>query len=92
MSRGPGYLQRYLFGLIRQKPMTFAEMRKIAQGDDITMFVTKPSLERSLRRALLKMVRDGAVITEGRGEPRNPYRYHVSAPITAMLPDDRASQ
>jgi hypothetical protein len=35
MSRGPGYLQRYLFGLIQQKPMTFAEIRKIAQGDDI---------------------------------------------------------
>jgi hypothetical protein len=77
MSRGPGYLQRYLFGLIQQKPMTFAEIRKIAQGDDITMSVAKPSGERSLRRALLKMVRDGAVITEGRGYAGNPYRYHL---------------
>jgi hypothetical protein len=92
MSRGPGYLQRYLFGLIRQRPMTFAEMRKTAQGDNITMLVTKPSMERSMRRALLKMVRDGAVITEGRGEPRNPYRYHLSPLTTAMLPYDRASQ
>ncbi len=91
MSRGPGYLQRYLFGLIRQRPLTFAEIRKIAQSNDITMFITKPSLERSLRRALLKMVRDGAVITEGRGEPRNPYRYHLSPLINATLPDDRAS-
>jgi hypothetical protein len=77
MSRGPGYLQRYLFGLIRQRPMTFAEIRKIAQGDDITMFATQPSKERSLRRALLKMVRDGAVIPEGRGDAGNPYRYHL---------------
>jgi DNA-binding PadR family transcriptional regulator len=76
MSRGPGYLQRYLFGLIQQKPMTFAEIRKIAQ-DDVTSFVTRPSMERSLRRALLKMVRDGAVITEGRGDVGNPYRYHL---------------
>ena len=28
LSRGPGYLQRYLFVLLKRKPKTFAEVRR----------------------------------------------------------------
>jgi hypothetical protein len=77
MSRGLGKLQRYLLDLISHQPMTFAEMRAIAHGDDTILFTMMPQPERSLRRALRKLIDDGAVATTGTGGPRSPFRYHL---------------
>jgi hypothetical protein len=66
--------------------MTFAEIRKAAQGNDPLMFLRAPQLERSLRRALLTMVRQGAVVTiEGRGDPGSPYRYSLHPMLVGMM-------
>jgi hypothetical protein len=48
-------MQRYLFELLyeSEKPMTFAAIRRAAAGDD---FVFRLTVERSLRRALKRMV------------------------------------
>ena len=66
MSRGLGRLQRGLWQEIRQhgKPMAFAEIR--AEVVKAGIWVS-PSLERSLRRALYRMVSDGELIAIGSG-------------------------
>jgi len=46
--------------------------------------VLRPTFERSLRRALRKMVDDGVVKTVGDGGPRDPARYHVDPLLLAM--------
>jgi len=53
-------MQRFLFELLyeSEKPMTFAAIRRAAAGDD---FVFRSTVERSLRRALKRMV-DNEVI------------------------------
>ena len=55
MSRGPGRLQRGLWQVILDhgKPMAFAEIRTMLVEADIWV---SPSLQRSLRRALHRMV------------------------------------
>jgi hypothetical protein len=77
MCRGLGHLQRDLFCLLRQQPMTFAEIRQAVRGDDVTLFVAKPHLERSIRRALLGLVRTNVVKAVGRGNTGDPFRYHL---------------
>lgn len=72
MSRGHGCLQRYLFEVLAHKPMTFAEIRKVAACEGY------PTVERSLRRSLRKMVDDKTVVTTGRGGPGDPSRYEIS--------------
>src|SRR4051812_7842959 len=81
MSRGPGRLQATLFGVIRQhgKPMTFADIRAVLRkalnvehysAFEWSLFYS--SLERSLRRALHRMVKDGALIAMGDGGRADP--------------------
>ena len=87
MCRGLGRLQRHLFCLLQQqrRPMTFAEIRQAMRGDDATLFVANPHFERSIRRALLGMVKSNVVKAVGDGCYGDPYRYHLdplrSAPI-----------
>lgn len=83
MSRGPGYMQQYLFKTIMAhgRPITFAELRRIAiDGNGFLTF----SEERSLRRALHTMVRDGAIIALGKGGRADPHRYAVNPMVAAM--------
>jgi hypothetical protein len=77
MSRGLGRLQRYLFVTLRQsdKPLTFAEILKIAYPLEPHEYQPVSWDIRSLRRALHKMVKDGAVLALGAGGPADPHRY-----------------
>lgn len=92
MSRGPGYLQRYLFGLLNGEPITFAEILRIAKPHEVTYM---PHIERSLRRSLKKMIDDQVVIALGRGGPGEPHRYAVHPMLAALIkiaPRDSAEQ
>lgn len=72
MSRGLGKVQRALFRTLHAKgrPMTFVELR----GGDIG-----PTLERSLRRALKRMVDEGVIRTIGSGGRSDPIRYFIGS-------------
>jgi hypothetical protein len=87
MSRGMGYVQRYIFELLRhtKKPMTFTEIRDIAEP--LHMLYSE---QRSFRRALRCMVADGGIMTIGKGGPADPYRYCVHPMILAMIAKDKA--
>ena len=76
MSRGPGCLQRYLFNTLRRgdHAMTFTEIIAIAKPHESGY---RPHVERSLRRALKRMIDDGVVFTAGRGGPGDPQRYFL---------------
>ena len=75
-------MQRYLFELLyeSEKPMTFAAIRRAAAGDD---FVFRLTVERSLRRALKRMV-DSEVIDA------NGDSYCIHPRILAAMADRRA--
>jgi len=69
MSRGLGRLQQALMDAIERhgKPMTFADIRIVAKKDlGAEWYVTHPSFERSLRRALHALVRNELLIALGR--------------------------
>jgi hypothetical protein len=89
MSRGPGKLQRALFLTIQRygKPMTFDDIRVEAMGDG--GFLLAVSIERSLRRALHRMVNDGALIAIGAGGRADPYRYFIHPMIMLMMCSSR---
>jgi hypothetical protein len=74
MSRGFGYLQRYLFQMLRDEvlPMTFAEIVQVAKPHAAGY---RSHLERSMRRALRTLAKAGLVIPLGRGGPGDPRRY-----------------
>ena len=69
----------------RSSRLTFAEIRQAVQGDDATLFVVNPQFERSVRRALLGMVRSNVVKTVGHGCYGDPYRYHLD-PLCSAIP------
>ena len=75
-------MQRYLFELLyeSEKPMTFAAIRRAAAGED---FVFRLTVERSLRRALKRMV-DSEVIDSNGG------RYCIHRRILAVMADSKA--
>ena len=76
MSRGLGRLQWCLMDAIEShgKPMTFADIRIQAKKDlGAEWWVTHPSFERSLRRALQTLVRSEMLITLGKGRPGNHF-------------------
>jgi hypothetical protein len=77
MSRGLGRMQRVLFETIRRhgQPMTFDELRIEAIGDDGGRL--RGAFERSMRRALHRMVSDGGLIAIGGGGRADPFRYFV---------------
>jgi hypothetical protein len=86
MSRGLGRLQNALFFTIRQhgKPMTFKDIRVVIRKEfeedgklysSFEWSLLYSSLERSLRRALHRMVKDGLLVAFGDGGQSDPYRY-----------------
>ena len=100
MSRGLGRLQRALFTMIRQhgKPMTFKDIRAVIRkqydkdGTRYSSFewsLFYSSLERSLRRALQRMVSNGGLIAIGGGGRADPFRYFIHPAIMAMACDTK---
>lgn len=98
MSRGLGKMQRLLWKMVYDhgKPMTFEEMREVilqALGDrapdrlvNLYRGELRPSFERSLRRALHKMVKDrGMMITCGIGGSADRFRYFIHPMVIAMM-------
>jgi hypothetical protein len=89
MSRGLGRLQRWLVPMIRRhgKPMTFDDMRAIIRRELEVEEGTKlySSLERSLRRALHRMVSNGGVIAFGGGGRADPFRYFMHPMVITMM-------
>ena len=77
-------MQRFLFEVLyaSEKPMTFAAIRRAAAGDD---FVFRLTVERSLRRALKRMV-DSEVIDA------NGDRYCIHPRILAVMADGNACE
>jgi hypothetical protein len=64
------------------KPMTRVEVKKDVGAE---WYVTHPSFERSLRRALHTLVRNECLITLGKGRPGSPYRYFLHPFLIAMI-------
>jgi hypothetical protein len=75
MSRGFGKMQHAVLGVIRRhgKPMTFAEMCGVSDPFD----PLSPSMVRSARRALHRLVDAEMLITIGEGGRAEPYRYFL---------------
>lgn len=99
MSRGLGRLQRSLMMTIRRqrKPMTFEDIRAVIRQDNDLEAGTElqRSFERSLRRALQHLARDGLLIVIGGGGPGDPFRYFFHPLSIGMmgergLPEQRA--
>jgi hypothetical protein len=97
MSRGLGYVQRYVFILLMnaKKPMTFAEILAQAYPDgsfesDMAKVLGNSNVGRvrSLRRALHKGVKDEVIMTIGKGGRAEPHRYCIAPIALAMLAKD----
>jgi hypothetical protein len=94
MSRGPGYMQQYLLGVIGQadKPMTFAEIaaRAFPEGSfeaDMTKALGGSNVARvrSLRRALRNLCDSSVLLAVGAGGRRDPHRYCLDPLFAAMV-------
>lgn len=94
MSRGPGYVQRYLTDLVlgSDKPMTFADIlaRAFPEGSYEADMVKalgsgKVAAVRSFRRAMKSLVDDGTIIAIGEGGPGDPKRYWVNPMMVALF-------
>ena len=87
MSRGHGWMQRYLFLTISRhgKPITFAELRRIAIDPEIGFLSF--SQERSLRRALHGLVQDQTLTALGKGGRAAPHRYLINPLLAAFAGD-----
>jgi hypothetical protein len=91
MSRGFGSWQRYLWSMIRRhgKPMTFDDIRAAidrASGAPKGARL-RPSVERSMRRALHRMVSNGGMIAIGDGGRAEPFRYFIHPILIGMMGD-----
>ena len=86
MSRGLGRLQSGLMGIIKYhgRPLTFAEIR----GDNLP----SPSRERSVRRALHKLVQNGMLIAMGDGGRADPFRYFFHPVGIGIMAAENKSQ
>ena len=96
MSRGFGRLQQALLLTIRQhgKPMTFEEIRAVIRQtfeleDGAKLY---PSFERSLRRAIHRMVSDRMLVAFGDGGRSDPYRYFFHPMGIAIMCDEPEAQ
>lgn len=94
MSRGLGWMQKYLVRMIRQnrKPMTFEDIRAFALKGAPVDTIVRVSAARSMRRALHSLARDKFLMVIGEGGPSDPFRY-VTHPlfvgaIRATNPDE----
>ena len=89
MSRGFGRLQRELFATIRRhaKPMAFDEMRAalLQNAGEEPDAGLNPSFERSVRRALRRLIRDGVLVALGGGGRADPFRYFMSMTSIATV-------
>lgn len=101
MSRGPGSLQRAIFGTIYEhgKPMTFAEIRNIAfpegtYAGDMARILgpSNVGVVRSLRRAIQKMVEQEILVAAGKGGRADPHRYSIHPFVAAMCGIHMASE
>jgi hypothetical protein len=92
MSLGLGRLQRALFHTIlqRRRPLTFAEIRAIARKNPKCCM--NPTFERSMRRSIQTMVRDGALIAIGAGGPADPHRYFIHPSVLGARGDKELLQ
>jgi hypothetical protein len=93
MSRGIGNLQRLLYQIIRdhrhQRPMTFAEIRMhLVEGGGEPW----PALDRSARRALAGLAREGYVVAIGPGGVQRPHHYCVHPSSLEFMNDGLALQ
>ena len=87
MSRGWGRRQKDLFFYIRDDaagPMTFEEIAKALYQIPDGRVLRQP-IERSLRRALRRLVDDTLVLALGPGGRSNPHRYLVAPQIYLRL-------
>jgi hypothetical protein len=91
MSRGLGRIQNGVMLTIQchGKPMTFADIRAYVRRDLGAQPNEKlrASFERSLRRAIQRLVRDWHLIAIGDGGPRDPCRYFLHPMLIGMLDD-----
>jgi hypothetical protein len=98
MSLGLGRLQRALFHTIlqRRRPLTFAEIRAIARKAPKCWIDPKCCMdltfERSMRRSLQIMIRNGALIAIGAGGPTDPYRYFIHPSVLGARGDKELLQ
>jgi hypothetical protein len=84
MSKGMGWQQRRLTRIIGRnlgKPLTWSEIIQVIEkqafkDDPCAKFVAW--YERSMRRALAGLVKNGGVVAIGNGRPGDPYRYHMN--------------
>jgi hypothetical protein len=98
MSRGLGRLERYLCMMVgaEKKPFTFAELRDIIletnrDAYDGAKIELRPSFERSLRRALHRLVSTEIFIALGSGGRADPHRYFINPRlIVARNGDDQS--
>jgi predicted transcriptional regulator len=82
MSKGAGKIQRECFSiLVNEGPLTFDE---ICGTGELT-----PATRWSIRRALQKMIRGGAIITKGRGGRGDPRRYSVDPMMLVLMEYER---
>jgi hypothetical protein len=96
MSRGPGYIQRHLVAMLRRhgKPMTFADMQRQVLRDVGAPpgNVLRVSVQRSIRRALHRLVRDQGLIAIGDGGRGDPLRYALHPMLMAFMGYDNDSE
>ena len=89
MSRGFGRLERGVMALIERtgKPMTFVAIRAAMETKP------RPSFdERSLRRAVHRLIEKSMLIAMGNGGPAAPPRYFVHPLRIGMMRDQDAAR
>jgi hypothetical protein len=96
MSRGPGYIQKYLTEMIfsSPNPLTFAEIMAITYPPDSlendlakTLGGANVGAVRSLRRALKRLCDDGTIMPIGAGGRSDPHRYWLNPMMVAAFGD-----
>jgi hypothetical protein len=94
VSRGLGYVQRFLWAIMCQsdKPMRFDEIaaRAFPEGSfeaDMTKVLGGSNVARvrSLRRALREACDDGVPLAVGKGGRRDPHRYCLDPMFAAIV-------
>ena len=87
MSHGHGRMQQYILRTILQHggPITVAGIRTIAMSDEPEGALMRSSVERSLRRALQRLVETGYLAATRDGGPRTPHQYCTSPVFRAFM-------
>ena len=87
MSRGHGKIQQVLWGIMlhHSRPLTFEEI--LGKGER-----WHPNRERSARRALHSIVKDGTFVTIGKGGRADPFRYFFNPMMFDLIPDRKTAK